>query len=302
MFPDTNPLISVVLLSYNRPHYLVQALESLYRQTYKNLEVIVVDNPSKASEDIAKLAKGFSGLKLVRPHQNLGYAAGMNLGLSQVTGEYVFLTEDDILTAPSCIENLFAYVSGSNTHGLVAPIIYNQEAKTIRCAGGQVQLGPIYRTEIFGWGEVDDGQFAEPFEVNYIDGATMFSRKDFWRQFKGFREEYFMYVDSVELCTRVANLGVPMTIVPAAKVYHFEPPADSPSPEIEFHKLKNFFSLYLLHAPTRILPEFICRYAILNGLRTLLHRTGYQRKTFFRALVWVARQTPSLLRERYAKS
>jgi GT2 family glycosyltransferase len=152
---------------------------------------------------------------------------------------------------------------------------------------------------VYGAGERDTGQFPQPFQVSYIDGATMFARNCFWKRFKGFRAEYFMYVEAVELCARVSKSGKQMSVIPQARVYHFEPPEAVTPPEIEFHKLKNFFSLYLLHAPARHLPEFICRYAISNTVRTLLGRTGSHPITVLKALLWIVKKTPSLLMERY---
>ena len=290
--------VSIVLLSYNRPAYLEEALASLMGQSYKDLEITVVDNPSPASDEVARVVSRYPNVKLIQPDSNLGYAAGMNRGIAKASGAYVCLTEDDILLEQDCIQQLVDYLKSELSADLVAPIIYNKTSRTIRCAGGHTELGGVYRRKIFGWDESDSGQFPEPFEVNYVDGATMLARKDFWDQFKGFREEYFMYVDSAELCARVARDGRRMTIVPQAKVYHFEPAAGPTTPDLEFHKLKNFFSLYLLHAPARILPEFVCRYAIINGLRSLFAKTGSSPRVFFKALLWVARKTPGLLRER----
>jgi hypothetical protein len=107
-----------------------------------------------------------------------------------------------------------------------------------------------------------------------------------------------MYVDAVELCARVAKSRRRMTIVPQAKVHHFEPTDGPASAALEFHKLKNFFSLYLLHAPARCLPEFIGRYAIINGLRAVFSRDRNNARVFFKALLWVIKRTPSLLKER----
>lgn len=298
----SSPLVSIIVLSYNRPELLRQALESLRAQTFKNVEIIVVDNPSPASAVVASVVSEFPSTNLVRTDHNLGYAGGMNVGLTAASGEYVCLTEDDIILERNCIETLVEYLAHTPAADLIAPIIYNKTAETIRCAGGELELGGVYRRKIFGAGEPDAGQFPEPFAVTYIDGATMFARREFWQRFKGFREEYFMYVDAVELCTRVAKSGSKMTIVPQAKVYHFEPPLAPTPTDLEFHKIKNFFSLYLLHAPARILPEFICRYAILNGVRTLFSRKENTPREFFKALFWVARKTPWLLRERYASN
>ncbi len=298
---NPQPRVSVVLLSYNRPSLLKEALASVFQQSFETLDVTVVDNPSPASSDVARIVSRHPNVKLVQPPINLGYTGGMNRGIEQASGDYVLLTEDDIVLENDCIQRLVEFSEANPEANLIAPIIYNRSEKTIRCAGGSVTLGSIYHKVVFGAGELDRGQFSQSFAVNYIDGAVMFASRNFWEQFKGFREEYFMYVDAVELCARVAKAGKGMMIVPQAKVYHFEPASDQPPAALEFHKLKNFFSLYLLHAPARVLPEFICRYAFLNGLRSLLAKSNSSPRIFFKALLWVMVRTPSLIRERYAR-
>jgi len=298
------PLVSVVLLSYNRPALLAEALASLGRQSYQNLEVTVVDNPSPASAEVARIVSQFASqfprVRLIQTERNLGYAGGMNRGLHDVSGDYVYLTEDDIVLESSCVETLVEFLESDRSADLVAPIIYNKTAGTIRCAGGNLALGGVYRRSINGAGEADTGQFPRAFDVTYIDGATMFARREFWTKFKGFREEYFMYVDAVELCARVAKSRQRMTIVPQARVHHFEPTVGPPSPNLEFHKLKNFFAVNLLHAPARCLPEFVCRYAFINGVRAVFSPNGNSPRTFFKALLWAVKQTPSLLKERFS--
>lgn len=297
----SHPLVSVVVLSYNRPNLLSQALASLRQQSYENLDVTVVDNPSDSSVEVARVVSDYPNVKLIQNPRNLGYAGGMNRGIASASGDYVYLTEDDIVLAPDCIQRLVDYFESSPSADLVAPVIYNKASGTIRCAGGELTLGGVYQRTIHGSGECEAKQFPDPFDVTYIDGAGMFARREFWSRFKGFREEYFMYVDAVELCARIAKSDGRMTVVPQARVFHFEP-ADGPTPAaLEFHKLKNFFSLYLLHAPARILPEFVCRYAIINGFRSLFSRSGSPPRAFFKALLWVVGKTPSLLRERYTQ-
>jgi GT2 family glycosyltransferase len=297
-----HPLVSVVLLSYNRPAFLQEALRSLLSQSYENLEITVVDNPSPSSAEVARITNQSPNVRLIQNPTNLGFAGGMNSGITQATGHYVFLTEDDIVLASDCIERLVEHMDESSSADVIAPIMYNKTAKTIRCAGGEFMLGGVYRHLIHGAGERDTGQFPAPFEVGFIDGATAFSRKDFWHSFKGFRSEFFMYGEGVELGARVSKSGKKMMIVPQAKVYHFEPPEAATPQEIEFHKLKNFFSLYLLHAPLRHLPEFVCRYAIINTVRTLFGKSAYPPRTLLKALWWVTKRTPSLLKERYTQN
>lgn len=284
-------------MSYDRPAYLKESLDSLMAQSYEPLEITVVDNPSPSSAEIARLVAEYPRVKLIRNETNLGYTGGMNRGIESASGRYIYLTEDDIVADENCIERLAEHMDNHASTGLVAPIIYNKAGRTIRCAGGEFELGAVYRTMIYGAGEVDVGQFPRPYEVTYIDGATMFARADLWRSLNGFREEFFMYVDAVEFSVRVGKLGQKLEVVPQARVYHFEPPEGAAAPEIEFHKLKNFFSLYLLHAPLGNLPEFFFRYAVWSTLRSLFGREGNTRVRL-KALLWVLRRAPGLLRER----
>ncbi|MFL6285993.1 MAG: glycosyltransferase family 2 protein [Pyrinomonadaceae bacterium] len=290
------PSVSVVVLSYNRPALLYEALASLRAQTHPACEVTVVDNPSPASEEVARVVAEFSDFKLFRSRVNLGYAAGMNRGIEMSAGEYTLITEDDIVLDRDCIRSLAEYAEGDPETGLAGPLMYNKSEGTIRCAGGDFELGGVYRMKLHGEGVRDEGQFPRPVQVTYIDGAVMFARTDFWRRLGGFREEFFMYGEAVELCAKAAKTGKRLTLVPSAKVKHFEPPPGSNnSPEFAFHRYKNLFLLYLLQAPARHMPEFLCRYV---GLGLFRAAAGGSLRPFLRALVWTARRTPSMLRER----
>ena len=104
------PSVSVVLLSYNRPALLAEALASIQAQTYRACEVTVVDNPSPASEEVARLVGRFPDLRLFRSPFNLGYAGGMNRGLELSSGEYTLITEDDIVLDRDCLRRLVEYM------------------------------------------------------------------------------------------------------------------------------------------------------------------------------------------------
>lgn len=290
------PSVSVVVLSHNRPAFLREALASLCAQTHQACEVTVVDNPSPASEEVARVVESFPDFRLIRNRSNVGYAAGMNRGLELSAGDYTLITEDDIVLEPDCVSRLVEYAEGDSETGIAGPLICNKSDGTIRCAGGDFELGGVFRMKINGERERDEGQFARPIRVTYIDGAVMFARTAFWRRLGGFREEFFMYVEAVELCAKALKTGKRLTLVPRAKVYHFEPPPGANiSPEFAFHRYKNLFALYLLHASARHMPEFFCRYVVL-GLPRAAARGSL--RPFLRALAWTARRAPSLLGER----
>jgi GT2 family glycosyltransferase len=292
------PLVSIVVLSHDRPTYLPLSLDSIMGQSYPNLEIIVVDNKSRSSDEIARLVNQYTGVRLVRNGENLGFTGGMNRGIEAATGDYVHCTLDDVILDQDCISHLVEYAREHLSDGLLSGIIYDESGEKILCAGGEFLLTPIYRQKVFGAGEADAGQFPEPFNVKCIQGGMVFSELEFMRRMKGFREDFFIYSDSIELSARVLKTGNPITIVPRAKIRVIDAPHAFTPEGIAFHKVKNLFALYLLHARLRVLPEFFLRYAMIAFLRHLFSNRKYV-LPMMKAWGWCLMKAPSLLKQRY---
>ncbi len=288
--------ITVVVLSYSRPALLRDCLASLASQSVKPAQVVVVDNLSPLSHAVAEVTGAYPGFELIANPANLGFTGGMNVGLRAATHDFVCLTEDDIVLGRDCLAELLAYARPHPEVGLFAPVLYNRRAGTIRCAGGEVTLGLNYRLQPNAWGEPDTGRFSSPFDVGYVPGAFVFARLDFLRELGGYREDFFMYKDDVELCLRVRARGRPIRVVPAAKAYHEEPSAAAVNPDIEFHKIKNLFAVYLLHARPAIAIGVLLKYGAHFLARGIT--AGDQGRAARRALAWVLWHLPALVRER----
>lgn len=297
MSKESKPLVSVVVLSHDRPEHLPKVLDSIVGQTYPAVELLVVDNRSARSREIARLVSAYPGARLVALDRNVGYTGGMNRGIREAAGEYVYLTVDDCALAADCVERLVEDAEAHPSEGLRAGIIMREDRRTIVCAGGEFALAPVYLRRDIGAEEEDRGQFAEPFEAACLDGAMVFARLPYLRALGGFREEFFIYSDSIELSARVRKAGGRVRIVPSARAYVFDAPHVFTEERISFHKMKNLWAMYLLHARWRVLPEFFLRYAVVVPLRTMRRN----RKTvgpLCKAWAWFLYRSPSLLLER----
>lgn len=295
---DQKPLISVIVLSYDRPECLRRALDSIARQSYDNLEILVVDNKSESSDRIKEIVCNYPRFKLIQNSSNLGFSGGMNRGLDAASGDYVYLTNDDVVLEGNCLLRLAEYLETDLGSGLIAPILYREVGDTILCAGGEFKLAPAFQIKCLGKGEREAGQFPQPFQVNWIPGAAMFGRLDLLKRLNGFRQEFFMYSEDLELCARVLKSGYRISVVPRAKVFVGDAFHPGINHKIVFHKIKNLLSVYVLHARLRVLPEAVLRFGIVG----LLHSLRADKKTFWpraKALGWFLYRTPSLLRERY---
>jgi len=107
--PIFEPLVSVVIPVYNRAHLIGRAVSSVFDQSYKNFEIIVVDDAS--SDDLARALAGFadSRLQCISHPSNRGAAAARNTGVAVARGEFVaFLDSDDIWFADKLTQQIAA--------------------------------------------------------------------------------------------------------------------------------------------------------------------------------------------------
>ncbi|MGY4802322.1 glycosyltransferase [Teichococcus aerofrigidensis] len=102
------PLVTVNILHFERPGGLAQALEALERQSYDNLEILVVDNGSRSEEAVAYLdaleAQGRDDLRVLRMGENVYEPAARNAGAYAACGEYVLFMDDDNVPKPNEVE------------------------------------------------------------------------------------------------------------------------------------------------------------------------------------------------------
>lgn len=102
------PLVTIAIPTFNRPDFVLQAIESALNQTYHNVEVIVADN--SAEDDTERMVRTVndSRLRYHRHDRNIGFSANWNYCLSMAAGEYFLLLSDDDLLEPTAIEQLAA--------------------------------------------------------------------------------------------------------------------------------------------------------------------------------------------------
>jgi GT2 family glycosyltransferase len=138
------PLISVALLSHNRPAALPRAVESVLAQTYRPLELIVVDNPSPRTPEIEAVVARYPGVRFIRNARNLGFSGGINVGIRAAVGPLTYVTEDDIVLEPDCLTLLQAHLAADPGVGFATPILLDEQTRKILAAGGDYELGPVF--------------------------------------------------------------------------------------------------------------------------------------------------------------
>jgi glycosyltransferase involved in cell wall biosynthesis len=112
--PFSLPLVSVIVVNYNYGRFLKQVVDSIFEQTYPNIECIVVDNAStdESADVLQDIAKENPGAKILRRNDNGGQSLASKEGFEVSTGEYVvFLDADDYLLASFVETHVFVHLS-----------------------------------------------------------------------------------------------------------------------------------------------------------------------------------------------
>ena len=164
---EKTPLVSVIIPTHNRAALVVEAIDSVLRQTYAQLEVLVVDDGStdETPEVLRQQAQKDPRVRFVR-HENRGVAAARNTGLSHARGELIgFCDSDDVLLSRK-LERQVAYLADHPEAGMVY-----SDVRLIR--DGQVETASYFseRAPREGW------VFPDLLERNFIPNVSILARK-----------------------------------------------------------------------------------------------------------------------------
>jgi glycosyltransferase EpsJ len=98
------PKISIIIPMHNAEKYIGECLDSIIRQTYKNLEIIIIDDGSK--DNSLAIASRYENIKIIK-QENAGVSVARNIGLDAAGGDWIsFVDADDYLATPEFYENI----------------------------------------------------------------------------------------------------------------------------------------------------------------------------------------------------
>lgn len=248
---DNPPFISVIVLNWNGERYIAQSLNSLLDQTYRNYEVIVVDNGSK--DGSVELIKGYlPRIRLILNEENLGFTGGNNVAIQEAKGEYVVLFNNDAVAHSEWLEQL---VSGTLIHPQAdiasGPIYFYERDDVIWNAGLRIDMltGISWLLGMF------QNHLELSNDVDYLSGCALLVRKQVFDKIGLLDDRFFFYTEDVDFCLRAKRAGFTLRVVPDAIVWHSVPIGLRGAPvRDQRQKFKSDFKLILKLWPLWCLP------------------------------------------------
>ncbi len=223
------PKISIVIPNKDHVEDLRRCITSIIeKSTYDNYEIIVVENNSETREIFAyyeELANN-PAVKIVTYKGAFNYSAINNLGVSQASGEYVLLLNNDIqIITVNWMEELLMYAQRPDV-GAVGGKLYYPD-KTIQHAGVVIGLGAHrtaghvhYRQKRENLGYM--GRLCYAQNMSAVTGACLLVKKALYEEAGGLDESFAVSLNDVDFCLKLRRLGYLNVFTPFAEAYHYE--------------------------------------------------------------------------------
>ena len=219
--------VAAVLVSYNVRDLLLRCIGSLRDDGVDT--IVVVDNDSK-DDSVDAVRRAFPDVDVVPLGHNHGFGGGVNRAVQRTSTPYVLVTTPDVIVEPGSTKALVAVLDESPDVGLVAPRVDTPDGElypsvrrfpNLVDATGHAFLHFLWRDNPFSRRyKMADWDHRSASDVDWVAGTHFLVRRSAWDAVGGFDEQFFMFVEDVDLCWRLHRAGWRVRYEPASRVEH----------------------------------------------------------------------------------
>ena len=223
-------------IEYNRKEAEAGGNPELENSLMINSKTHLQTNPNNSLNPTTKYP-----LILIQTGANLGFAGGNNVGIRYALKrrfDYVLLLNNDTMVDRNFIEPLIkVFQMKTKIAAVGSKVYYYDKPNVINFAGGKINLWKGTAPHI-GINQIDNGQFNEIKEVDYIAGSSFLIKTEFIKRLGLLDERYFLYAEEVDYCMRIKKSGFKIILTPQSKIWH----------KISSSVGKEYSTIYLYHS------------------------------------------------------
>ena len=223
--------VAVVMINYNSAQYTLECIQSVLEKTDDSVsyQIIVVDNNSEDT-DYHKLKSQFPTNERCELHRspiNTGFGGGNMIGAEKADARYLLFLNNDTLLINDCLDILTKYMDRNGFVGVCTAQNYDQHGNHVP----SFDHNKGFRRLLFGRGFLEKNnpkrypkrkqEYSQPLDVDWVNGAFLFFRKEAFEEIGGFDKNIFLYWEEMDLCQRLRNNGHRVQLVPEAKILHY---------------------------------------------------------------------------------
>ena len=304
------PKVTVVIPHYNGLQILDDCLASLFNNSFRDFEILLIDNGSTDGSQ-QMVQRKYPAVKLVQNKENLGYAGACNQGIELAKSEYVLLLNNDTVSPPHFLQEMVKVMEQHRQTAMAQPKILSIQDKQFfdysGAAGGEMDLFgyPFARGRIFDTVEKDKGQYDQlnP-QVFWTSGCALMLRRDVVKQIGKLDEDFFAHQEEIDLNWRAQLAGYQNMVVHSTYIYHYSGYTLRQDNEFKMYLnhrnnlimlIKNFsLPVLLLVLPVRILFE------MATVVADSILWEGKRGKAVLHALFYIFRHSLQIWKKRHA--
>ena len=221
------PLVSIIIPTKDAAEITGQCLRSVYEETtYRNFEVIVVNNNSEEKATFAlfeKYKKKYKNFRVIDANFEFNYSKINNMAVRESKGEYIVLLNNDTkIITPNWLELMVGYASQRHVGAVGVQLIYPDD--TVQHGG--VVLGLGVASHVFMnlpkdaviWG----GRLSVPYDYSAVTAACLMVARDKWNEVGGLEEKLKVAFNDVDFNLKLLEKGYYNVFLPMVKLYHYE--------------------------------------------------------------------------------
>lgn len=277
------PLVSVVIVTWNRQEDILKTVQSVYDQSYRNVEIIVVDNAS-TDDSVEALSQAYPDANIIRLDRNMGPTGGRNAGVVASQGDIIFILDSDASVERDTLTKVVRKFQADQNLGVIACKVVNYYTKQFDSVAGWI------------FSEKDKIDQDKEFLSWSFSECGCAIRKSAFNKAGLFWDFLFFGREGEDLAVRIWDAGYRILYSPEALVYH----RVSSSERVKggnrlYYDLRNSLYVYLVRYPWWMAAGFVSlkvALSLVKGLR------GGCSSTVLRAFLDVIRHFPFLLKER----
>jgi GT2 family glycosyltransferase len=222
--------LAVVVVNHNAGTFLPACISSIFAAAGDlALDVVLVDNAS-SDGSVERVLEEHPSLRVLTNRANKGFAVAANQGVRSTTAPFVFLLNPDAEITGGSLPSLVKVAADRPRAAVLGPLVRNTDgsiqASARKVPGlleslGHAFLGPFAPNNRFSRAyTMAEWDRASEREVEWVSGSAMLIRREAFQAVMGFDEGYFMYVEDVDLCTRLRQSGWSVLFSPELEVVH----------------------------------------------------------------------------------
>lgn len=288
-------MASIIILTYNSERDIDECISSIQNQSYKNFEIIIVDNASQdTTVDIVN--SKYPGITFLQTGSNAGYAAGNNAGIVNAKGDYIIIINPDTVAEPDwLVELIKPFETTGDVSITTSKILLYNNKELINTCGNHAHFSGLS----FCRGQsMPSSEYRTPEYIGTFSGCSFAIRREVVENLGGFDPDFFLYMEDVDLSWRARLAGYKIMYVPTSIIYHKFEFTMAPWKEYYLERnryimlLKNYRvkTLVLLFPALAMVELITLGFAIKNGPSYLANKLNAYR--------WVLANISKILKKR----